>query len=376
MKKILIVGAGIFGATMAERIAADAGRAVTVIDRRPHIGGNCWSEIDPESGVECHKYGSHIFHTSNSTVWEYITRFTAFNNYRHTVWTTSKGAVYPLPVNLHTINSFYGTRFTPEQAREFVHNEAAGENITHPANLEEKGVSLIGRPLYETFFRGYTAKQWGKDPRELPESVITRLPVRYTYSNRYFADAYEGIPLAGYGTLFERMLAHPNIDVRLNTAWEDARSDFGSDALIIHTGPIDEFFSLRLGRLEWRTIDLKPEWPNNADFQGTSVMNYADEDVPWTRIHEYKHFHPERPDTGKTVIVREYPRNAEAGDEPFYPVETRSNSELLCRYQKLAAVEAPHVVFGGRLGAYAYLDMDDAVAAALRCYEETVRPRL
>ncbi|MDR3361695.1 MAG: UDP-galactopyranose mutase [Desulfovibrio sp.] len=373
--RICIVGAGFTGSVIAERIASDAGMPVLVIDRRRHIGGNSWSEIDAETGVEFHKYGSHIFHTSEQEVWKYISQFTRFNDYRHHVWSMCGGHVYAMPVNLSTINSFYGLALTPDEAREFITREAARDGRAEAANLEEKAVSLIGRPLYEAFIRGYTAKQWEKDPKELPPDIITRLPVRYTYDTRYFSDIWEGIPLDGYVGLFRKLSAHPLIEVRLGMDFADLRDSL-SEAALIYTGAIDEYFGFRLGRLEWRTVDFEVERPACADFQGTAVMNYADPDIPHTRIHEFKHFHPERQDTGKTLIFREYSRWACKGDEAYYPVDTAANRRLYADYAALAAHEAPDVVFCGRLGQYAYMDMDDAVAAALHCYTNTVRPRL
>jgi UDP-galactopyranose mutase len=373
--QVCIVGAGFVGAVIAERIASDAGLPVLVIDRRRHIGGNSWSGIDEKTGVEFHKYGSHIFHTSKKAVWEYLSRFTRFNEYRHHVWITSGGRVYPMPINLSTINSFYGCAMSPDEARALTAREAARDGSADPANLEEKAVSLVGRPLYEAFIRGYTAKQWEKDPKELSAEIITRLPVRYSYNIRYFSDTWEGIPLAGYGELFRKLLAQTDIEVRTGVDFAELRGSL-RDALIIYTGAIDEYFGCKLGRLEWRTVDFEAERPDCADFQGATVMNYADPDIPYTRIHEFKHYHPERPDTGKTLIFREYSRWAGIGDEPCYPVDTAANRRLYANYAALAAREAPKVVFCGRLGQYKYLDMDDAVAAALRCYADTVRPRL
>ena len=348
---------------------------VIVIDRRNHTGGNCYSSLDDKTEIECHRYGSHIFHTSNKDVWGYINRFTTFNSYQHKVWSTHNNRVYSMPINLHTINSFYGEKFTPDAARRFIQEEAAKEGITAPRNMEEKAVSLIGRPLYEAFFKGYTIKQWDKNPSELSAEIITRLPVRYSYNNRYFADTYEGIPTDGYGALFKKMLGSPLIDVQLNTDFRDIRHNLPDDALIIYTGPIDQYFDYQLGKLEWRTVDFEISRPCVTDFQGTSVMNYADADVPYTRIHEFKHFHPERPDTGKTIIFKEYSRAAQGDDEPYYPVNTERNRKLYAAYRELAASE-PNVIFGGRLGQYQYLDMDDTIAEALQCYETQVKPRL
>ncbi len=372
---LLVVGAGFFGAVIAERVAAELDLPVTVIDRRPHIGGNCWSAVDEETGVECHMYGSHIFHTSDGEVWKYLRRFTEFNAYRHHVWTQHAGHVYAMPINLHTINSYYRRNFSPEEARAFIREEAAAEGIVTPSNLEEKAVSLIGRPLYTAFIRGYTIKQWEKDPTELDPAIITRLPVRYNYDNRYFSDALEGIPLDGYGAVFRRMLDHPRISVRLETDFADLRETLSEDTLVCYTGAIDQFFDYSLGRLEWRTVDFAVERPPCADFQGTSVMNYADAEIPWTRIHEFRHYHPERPCTGRTVIFREFSRFAGPEDAPYYPVATPRNAALLEEYRRLAAA-LPDVVFGGRLGTYRYLDMDDTIAEALACYASVIRPRL
>jgi UDP-galactopyranose mutase len=376
VKKALIVGAGFFGAVLAERLASDAGIPVTVIDRRKHIGGNSWSETDPQTGIEYHKYGSHIFHTSNQSVWRYISRFTEFNDYRHTVWTTYRNHVYPMPINLGTINAYYRTNLSPAAARQLVLDEAAGANVAEPKNLEEKAVSLIGRPLYEAFIRGYTLKQWEKDPKELSADIITRLPVRYTYNNRYFNDTFEGIPMHGYGRMFANMLAQRKITVRLATDFAEmiaVNNDYG---LICYTGAVDEFFGYRLGRLEWRTLDFEIERLDYPDYQGTSVMNYADEHIPYTRIHEFKHYHPEREDTGTTFVYKEYSRFATPGDSPYYPVDTRENRVLYNRYQELAAREAPGVIFGGRLGQYRYFDMDDTIEAALTCYTNQIVPKI
>ncbi|MDR1241572.1 MAG: UDP-galactopyranose mutase [Deltaproteobacteria bacterium] len=377
MARVLIVGAGFFGSVLAERIAEDAGLPVTVIDRREHVGGNCWSEVDRSTGVEFHKYGSHIFHTSSEEVWKYVSRFTAFNEYRHVVWTTFQNRVYSMPINLGTINAYYGKNLSPSEAHAFIQEELGRENISQPHNLEEKAVSLIGRPLYEAFIREYTIKQWSKEPVELPADIITRLPVRFSYNNRYFFDTYEGIPLEGYGKLFERLLAHDKITVRLGTDYADmAQSAPPRDTLIIWTGAIDAFFDYALGQLEWRTMDFEEQRFDLPDFQGATVMNYADAAVPYTRIHEFKHYHPEREDTGKTLIFKEYSRFAQRGDEPYYPVDTRANRELFARYQDLARTRAANVIFGGRLGNYKYYDMDDAIMAALACYRDVVVPRL
>lgn len=374
MSDIIIVGAGFFGATVAERIAADLDQPVTLIDRRPHIGGNCWSETDPVTGVEVHTYGSHIFHTSDQEVWNYIKRFSDFNDYRHVVWTTSRGRVFPMPINLATINSFYSQALLPDQARELIRRESSREGLDHPGNLEEKAVSLIGRPLYEAFIKGYTIKQWEKDPTLLSPDIITRLPVRYNYNLRYFSDAYEGLPLNGYGQLFGRLLEHKNIQVSLKTEWTARRDQ--PHRLVVYTGGIDEFFDYELGRLDWRTLDFQCERLDRADFQGVAVMNWADPDIAHTRVHEFKHYHPERPDTGRTFIAKEFSRTASSGDQPYYPVPTQANQRLYEKYMELARARAPQVIFGGRLGQYKYLDMDDTIAEALHCYQDQIKPRL
>lgn len=368
---LLIVGSGFFGLTIAER-AAESGRKVTVIDRRHHIGGNAYSEKEPETGIEVHRYGAHLFHTSNPSVWEYVNRFTAFTNYVHRVYTTHKGVVYPLPINLGTINQFFQAAYSPSEARALVHEQAGEYDVQHAANLEEKGIALIGRPLYQAFIRDYTAKQWQTAPTELPAEVISRLPVRYTYDNRYFNDTWEGLPVDGYTAWLERMADHPNIDVKLSTDFFDETQPLNKRATVgqvavVYTGPVDRYFDYAEGALSWRTLDFEREVLHVGDFQGTSVMNYADADTPFTRIHEFKHFHPERADrypTDKTVIVREYSRFAETGDEPYYPVNTPADRSGLLAYRELAKSEQG-VLFGGRLGTYQYLDMHMAIGSAL-----------
>lgn len=376
MRRVYVIGAGFFGAVVAEQAATVLGGPVTVIDRRDHVGGNSFSEVDPETGVEYHKYGSHIFHTSDETVWAYVNRFGKFNDYRHHVYTVYNGEILSMPINLGTINSYYRRNFKPEEAKEFIAAEIAREKIVTPQNLEEKAVSLIGRPLYEALVRGYTVKQWETDPRKLSPEIITRLPVRYNYNNRYFSDRYEGIPLDGYGELISRILAQPGITLRLNTSYRDIETEIGAGDLVVYTGAIDEFFNWKFGALEWRTVDFQIERFDYPDYQGATVMNYADESVPFTRIHEFKHYHPERPDSGKTIIFKEFSRFAAAGDEPYYPVLTEKNRQLYRRYREYAGQTCPQVIFGGRLGLYRYLDMDDTVAAALQCVKENIIPEL
>lgn len=372
---LVVVGSGFYGLTIAERAASDGARVV-VLERRAHLGGNAWSEPDPDTGIEVHRYGSHIFHTSNERVWEYVNRFSAFNDYRHHVWTVHRGRVFPMPIGMATITQFVGRHLTPDQARQLVREQAAELAERRPANLEDKAISLIGRPLYEAFIRGYTAKQWQTDPRELPERIITRLPVRFTYDTRYFSDRFEGIPVDGYGRLLTRMACTDGVSVHCCVDWFDVRDRVEPSTPIVYTGPIDRYFDYRAGRLGWRTLDLHTEVLDVDDFQGTTVMNYADEDVPYTRIHEFQHYHPERPRVaGRTVIMTEYSRWAQADDEPYYPVNTQQDRARLETYRDLART-AHNVHFGGRLGGYQYLDMHMAIAAALKAYDTEVLPML
>jgi UDP-galactopyranose mutase len=371
---LVIVGSGFFGLTIAERCAADLGLKVLVLERRHHIGGNAYTAPDPETGIEVHVYGAHLFHTSNKRVWEYVNRFTDFTDYQHRVYTNHDGQVYPMPINLGTINQFFDAAYSPDEARALIKEQASELGDKEPENFVEKGVSLIGRPLYEAFIAHYTAKQWQTDPEELSADIITRLPVRYTYNNRYFSDTYEGLPVDGYTAWLTRMAAHENIEVRLDTDFFDVRDDYVGMVPVVYTGPIDEYFDKSEGELSWRTLDFEQEVVETGDFQGTSVMNYPDPDVPYTRIHEFRHMHPERDyPTDRTVIMREFSRFAEKGDEPYYPVNTAEDRAKLLRYRALAENE-PMVLFGGRLGTYKYLDMHMAIGSALSMYDNKLKP--
>lgn len=377
---LLIVGSGFFGLTIAER-AANAGKKVVVIDRRNHIGGNAYSEAEPETGIEVHRYGAHLFHTSNETVWEYVNRFTSFTSYVHKVYSNFKGEVYPLPINLGTINQFFRSAYGPQEARALIAEQAAEYDTKEAQNLEEKGISLIGRPLYEAFIRDYTSKQWQTPLTELPAEVISRLPVRYTYNNNYFNDKYEGLPTDGYTAWLEKMADHLNIEVRLNTDFFDESQPLNKKAVVgtvpvVYTGPVDRYFDYTEGELGWRTLDFTQEVLPVGDFQGTSVMNYAGADVPYTRIHEFRHFHPERDyPTDKTVIMHEYSRFAKREDEPYYPVNTPEDRERLLKYRELTENE-PQVLFGGRLGTYQYLDMHMAIGSALSMWNNKLEGTL
>ena len=367
----LIVGAGLFGSVLAERIANDQKAGVLIIDKRSHIGGNCYSETDEDTYIETHRYGTHVFHTSSKKVWEYITQFTEFNAYHHQVLSTYKNIVYQMPINLETINSFYNANFSPLEAREFIKKEVEKEKFTDPANLEEKAVSLIGRPLYDAFIKGYTIKQWNNDPKELPPDIITRLPVRYNYQEDYFVDArWQGIPMNGYTEVFRRLLQSPNIHVELNCDYFDNVNKYDAVRKIIYTGPIDAFFNYTHGKLEWRSIQLEKEVIETEDFQGTSVMNFSDIEIPYTRIHEPRHLHPERNYTKKKTVVF-YETSVTDNDNPFYPINSNKNKEIFLKYKQMAENNG-NAIIGGRLGDYAYYDMDKAVLAALNCYEDKI----
>ncbi|WP_127781680.1 UDP-galactopyranose mutase [Rhodococcus sp. X156] len=377
---LIIVGSGFFGLTIAERAATQLGKRVLVLDRRHHIGGNAYSEPEPETGIEIHKYGAHLFHTSNQRVWDYVNQFTDFTGYTHRVFTVFKDQAYSMPVNLATMCAYFGKYLTPDQARALVAEQAAEIDGKEAANFEEKAVSLVGRPLYEAFFRGYTAKQWQTDPTELPAEIISRLPVRYTFDNRYFNDTYEGLPVDGYTAWLEKMADHELIEVRLDTDFFDVREELvaaSPDAPIVYTGPLDAYFDNAEGELGWRTLDFEQEVVPVGDYQGTPVMNYADTDIAYTRIHEFRHFHPERDyPKDKTVIMREYSRFAESGDEPYYPINTAEDRAKVAAYRKLAKTETARkgVLFGGRLGTYQYLDMHMAIASALSMFDNTLAP--
>lgn len=376
---LVVVGSGLFGLTIAEQAATELGLKVALLDRRSHIGGNAYSEKEKQTGIEVHRYGAHLFHTSNERVWEYVNRFTEFTNYVHRVYTRHNGIVYPMPINLGTINQFFNAAYSPAEAKALIAEQAGELAGTDPQNLNDKGISLIGRPLYEAFIKHYTAKQWQTPPEELPASIISRLPVRYNYDNRYFNDKYEGLPVDGYAAWLERMAAHPNIEVHLNTDFfEPGHQYYRENVLgqipVVYTGPVDRYFDYAEGDLSWRTIDLEEEVLPIEDFQGCSVMNYPDADVPFTRIHEFRHFHPERDYTkDATVIMREYSRFANKGDEPYYPVNTSVDREKLLAYRDLAKGEN-NVLFGGRLGTYKYLDMHMAIGAALSMFDNKIRP--
>ncbi|WKD59993.1 UDP-galactopyranose mutase [Corynebacterium caspium] len=379
---LFVVGSGLFGLTVAERAASQLGKRVLIVERRGHLGGNAYSENEPETGIEVHKYGAHLFHTSNKRVWDYVRKFTDFTGYQHRVFAMHNGTAYQFPMGLGLINQFFGRYYSPDAARALIQEQTDGMDPKDAQNLEEKAISLIGRPLYEAFIRDYTAKQWQTDPKNLPAGNITRLPVRYNFDNRYFTDDYEGLPVDGYAAWLERMAAHELIDVQLDTDWFEVRETLRAEspeAPVVYTGPLDRYFDYEEGRLGWRTLDFELSVENTGDYQGTSVMNYNDADVPYTRIHEFRHFHPERDyPTDKTVIMKEFSRFAEGEDEPYYPINTPEDREMLLAYRRRAAVEteANKVFFGGRLGTYQYLDMHMAIASALTMFDNQLTPLL
>ena len=380
---LFVIGSGFFGLTIAERAATQLNKRVLVLDRRTHIGGNAYSEPEPQTGIEIHRYGAHLFHTSNQRVWDYVRQFTDFTGYQHRVYAMYDGQAYQFPMGLGLVSQFFGRYFSPDEARTLIAEQAAEIDTADARNLEEKAISLIGRPLYEAFVKGYTAKQWQTDPKELPASVISRLPVRYTFDNRYFNDTYEGLPVDGYTAWLENMAADERIEVRLGTDWFDVRDELRAaspDAPVVYTGPLDRYFDYAEGRLGWRTLDFELEVLSDCgDFQGTPVMNYNDADVPYTRIHEFRHFHPERDyPRDKTVVMREFSRFAENDDEPYYPINTEADRTVLAAYRSRAKAEtaAAGVLFGGRLGTYQYLDMHMAIASAMSMFDNVLAPHL
>lgn len=370
--KYIIAGAGIFSCVVAERIAAELQQPVEIYERRGHIGGNCYSYIDDASGIECHQYGSHIFHTKNKEVWDYLNKFISFSPYRHRVLAKHGGKTWPLPISLAAINAFYGLDLSPDEARGLLKEEAAKCGIVSPRNLEEKALSLIGRPLYEAFIKNYTAKQWNRDPRLLPESIINRIPARFNYNTDYFDDYWQGMPLDGYGALFKNLLKNPLITVHLNQPFTFPDKGLSPETSVIYTGAPDALFNYKYGRLSWRSLRFEWERLPVRDFQGASVINYCDSEPAFTRIHEFKHYHPERKEifeSGRTVICREYPEDFARGREPYYPVNDLANNGIYELYKREAA-NFPNLCLGGRLGSYRYWNMDEAVAGALELFNE------
>lgn len=360
MPKYLIVGAGFSGAVIAEQLSKRANSEIIVIDERKHIGGNCYTEKDSSTGIMVHKYGPHIFHTDNKLVWDYINQFCEMVPFINRVKTIYNGQVYSLPVNLHTINQYFQKAFNPAEAKEFV-NEIADKSINEPQNFEEQALKFIGKELYEAFFYGYTKKQWGCEPKELPASILKRLPVRFNYNDNYYADEYQGIPRNGYTAIFEKMLDHSNIKLYLETKFDKQFDVKGFDH-IFYTGPIDAFFNYEYGRLSYRTVYFER---NEAmgDFQGNAVINYACTEIPYTRIHEHKHFTPWH-SFEKTVYFKEFSKETEINDIPYYPKRLKDDIEKLNLYQK-KLTKLDNYTFIGRLATYRYMDMHHVIDEAL-----------
>lgn len=362
--KILCVGAGLSGAVIGRHLA-EAGHSVTIVDSRSHIGGNCHTERDPETGVMVHVYGPHIFHTDDAEVWDYVNAHETFLPYKNRVKTTSvdpKGArgVFSLPVNLHTINQFFGQTLRPDEAHAFITEEQADTSISDPQTFEDQAMRFVGRDLYEAFFKGYTMKQWGCHPSELPASILKRLPVRFNYDDNYFFHQFQGMPENGYTSMIESILDHPGINVHLETIFDRSQADTYDH--VFYSGPLDGYFDFELGRLGYRTLDFE-RFTYEGDYQGCAVMNYGEVDVPYTRITEHKHFSPWESHEG-SVCYREFSRAAEPGDIPYYPIRQVAEKALLGDYVKLAE-ETTGVTFVGRLGTYRYLDMDVTIREAL-----------
>ena len=352
----LIVGAGLFGAVFAHE-AAERGKKCLVIDRRDHIGGNIYTEEVEE--IQVHRYGAHIFHTSNKQIWDYVNQFAEFNNYINSPVAVYKNELYNLPFNMNTFSKMWNIR-TPQEAKDIIAAQIADLNITDPSNLEEQALSLVGKDVYEKLVKGYTEKQWGRDCKELPAFIIRRLPLRFTYDNNYFNDRYQGIPIGGYTAIVEKLLE--GSDVRTGVDFLKNRDEYEALAdKIIYTGMI-EYYNYKLGALEYRSVRFETETLDCENYQGNAVVNYTEREVPYTRIIEHKHFEFGKQE--KTVISREYSSEWKVGDEPYYPVNDEKNGALYARYQELAAQE-DKVIFGGRLGAYRYYDMDKVIEAAL-----------
>ncbi|MFT7592936.1 MAG: UDP-galactopyranose mutase [Paracoccaceae bacterium] len=356
---LLMVGAGLSGAVIGRHLA-EAGYSVTVVDSRNHVGGNCHTQRDADTGVMVHIYGPHIFHTDDSEVWDYVNSFTSFKPYKNRVKTTSRGQVFSLPVNLHTINQFFDKTMRPDEALDFITNEQADTSIDDPQTFEEQAMRFVGKDLYEAFFKGYTMKQWGCHPSELPASILKRLPVRFNYDDNYFFHKFQGMPENGYTPMIEAILDHPGITVKLDTVFDQSQT--GDYDHVFYSGPLDGYFGYDLGRLGYRTLDFE-RFTYDGDYQGCAVMNYGEVDVPFTRITEHKHFSPWESHQG-SVCYREFSREAGPDDIPYYPIRMVEEKSLLAQYIDLAEA-APGVSFVGRLGTYRYLDMDVTIREAL-----------
>ena len=365
MKKYLIVGAGLYGAVFAHELAI-RGNKVKVIEKRDHIAGNIYTE--EVEGIQVHKYGAHIFHTSNKKVWDYVQQFAKFNRYTNSPVANYKGQMYNLPFNMNTFSEMWGVR-TPQEALDKINEQRQEMMGKDPKNLEEQAISLIGRDIYEKLIKGYTEKQWGRKCNELPAFIINRLPVRLTYDNNYFNDDYQGIPIGGYTKMIEKMLDNPNITVELEVNFFDKKTQYLSEYdKVVYTGMIDRFFDYKLGELEYRSLHFETEKKNIENYQGNAVINYTDAEIPYTRIIEHKHFEFGNGNDSKTVITREYPASWHRGKEPYYPINNDRNNKLYAKYKDLAEKQNK-VIFGGRLGQYKYYNMDQVINEALKTVE-------
>ena len=364
MYNYLIVGSGLYGATFAQQAHA-AGKSVLVIDKRPHIAGNVYTER--VEGINVHKYGAHIFHTNNKDVWDYVNRFATFNRFTNSPVANYKGELFSLPFNMYTFNKMWGVT-TPEEAAAKIYEQRKAAGITNPQNLEEQAISLVGTDIYQKLVKGYTEKQWGRDCKDLPAFIIKRLPVRLTFDNNYFNALYQGIPIGGYTKMVENML--DDIGVRLGVDYLEHKAELDELAeTVVYTGPIDAYFGYKLGYLEYRSVRFETVLLDKPNFQGNAAVNYTDRETPWTRIIEHKWFEFGKDEQGndlpKTVISREYSSEWKPGDEPYYPVNDEKNSKLYAEYKQLADREK-NVIFGGRLAEYRYYDMDQVVDKALQ----------
>ena len=358
-QKISIVGAGFSGAVVARKLA-ESGYAVDVFDQRAHVAGNCFTKRDEQTNVLTHVYGPHIFHTSHKDVWDYVNKFGEFKTYKHRVKATVDSQVFSMPINLHTINQLFKKCFSPKEAKDFIVNEQSDQTIGEPADFEEQALKFIGAKIYNSFFKGYTVKQWGCSPKKLPASILKRLPVRFNYEDNYFNDPYQGMPKEGYTGIVQSILDHKNISLHLGAEFDLSTRDKYEH--VFYSGPLDSFFNYNLGRLGYRTLDFK-KFYDEGDFQGCPVMNYCDEEVPFTRITEHKHFSPWE-EHEKTVCYREYSRACEKEDIPYYPIRLVEEMDMLGAYVKEAETQQ-NVTFLGRLGTYRYLDMDKTIKEAM-----------
>lgn len=370
-KKVLIIGSGFFGSVLAERLASQNNFKVEILEKRNHFGGNSYSEIDKKTNIEYHKYGTHIFHTSNKEVMNYMNKFMTLNNYKHQVFSSYKNKIYTMPFNLFTINQVYNKNFSPSEAKDFIGKQINKIPKDQIFSIEDKAITSVGPKIYKLLIKGYTMKQWGKHPKYLPQHIINRIPLRFNFDNNYFLNSqWQGIPQNGYADVFKKMLKHKNINIKYNQ--EFSLKNLKKDVLTIYTGPLDKLFDYEYGKLEWRSLKFKKKHLNKKDFQGNSVINYPDFKVPYTRIHEPKHLHNDRKafNDKKTLIIYEY-SNGQSND-PYYPVNDKLNRAIHRKYKDLLT-QYPNLFIGGRLADYAYYDMDMTISAALKLYHRLVR---